>query len=388
MDVDACVLADQRQHRLARPWWGQVDRRIALPDAGGPHRCLRRVRDELLGQVHHVVVVGERLVGLEHRELGVVPSAQPLVAEHPPDFEDVLVPADEQTLEGQLERDPEREVEVERVVVREEGLCRRAADDLMEDGCFHLDEGVLLEERSEGVDGGDAHVEHAPGFLVHDEVDVALPEPGVDVGKAVPLVGERPQRLGEELERRDLDGELALLRLHDGALGTDPVAEVEVVEGGVAFVADHRPGHEQLDSSRAVSHGRERELALAPDEHQASRDAHRVVDLGAGVDASVRRVQLCGRVGAVKAHRVRIATLGAEGLDLGEAARPLVLEFAQRFLSNTIRSPWRVSQGSLCWIVRENGTMSSASPPVATTVQSPSSAWNRSTSASICPVKP
>src|SRR5207244_6321734 len=126
----------------------------------------------------------------------------------------------------------------------------------------------------------------------------------------------------------------------------------------------------------------------AADEHQPPRHPHRVVDLGAGVDASVGCVQLGRRVGPVETHRVGIETLRAERLDLGESARPLVLEFAQRFLSNTIRSPWRVSQGSLCWIVRENGTMSSASPPVATTVQSPSSAWNRSTNASICPVKP
>ncbi len=182
------------------------------------------------------------------------------------------------------------------------------------------------------------------------------------------------QSLGEELEPRDLDGELAASGLHRKSRNSDPVAEIEVVESGVAFVADHRPGHEQLDRSRAVAHGRERELALASNEHQPSRDPHRVVDLGAGVDTSVRRMQLGRRVGPVEAHRVGIASLRAEGLDLGESARPLVLEFAQRFLSNTIRSPWRVSQGSLCWIVRENGTMSSASPPVATTVQSPSSA--------------
>ena len=43
-------------------------------------------------------------------------------------------------------------------------------------------------------------VEDPPRVVVGDEVDVALAEPGVDVGEAVPLVGEGAQRLGEQLE--------------------------------------------------------------------------------------------------------------------------------------------------------------------------------------------
>src|SRR5262249_59976388 len=101
-----------------------------------------------------------------------------------------------------------------------------------------------------------------------------------------------------------------------------------------------------------------------------------------------RAVQRGGRVRPVEPHGVGIAAARLFHLALGQAPRPFVLQFAQRFLSNTTRSPWRVSHGSLCWIVGENGAMKSASPPVATTVQSPSSARNRSTSASIWPVKP
>ena len=50
-------------------------------------------------------VVGEGLVQLEHRELGVVAGGQALVAEHPPDLEHPLQPADDQPLEVQLEGD-------------------------------------------------------------------------------------------------------------------------------------------------------------------------------------------------------------------------------------------------------------------------------------------
>ena len=85
--------------------------------------------DHALGQVHHVVVVGEGLVGLQHRELGVVPGVDALVAEHPPDLEHPLHPADDEPLEVQLQRDPQVQVDVEGVVVGDERPRRRPALD-------------------------------------------------------------------------------------------------------------------------------------------------------------------------------------------------------------------------------------------------------------------
>ena len=92
-----------------------------------PVASARGADDDRLGQVHHVVVVAERLVGLEHRELGVVAGVEALVAEDAADLEDPVHAADDQPLERQLERDPQVHVDVERVVVGDERLRRRAA---------------------------------------------------------------------------------------------------------------------------------------------------------------------------------------------------------------------------------------------------------------------
>ena len=93
-------------------------------------------------------------------------------------------------------------------------------------------------------------------LLVDDEVGVALAEPRVGVGEAVPLVGHRAHGLGQQLDAVDLDAELALARGHHRALDADPVAEVELAECLEPVVADHRLGDEQLDlavRSRSVA---------------------------------------------------------------------------------------------------------------------------------------
>ena len=92
-----------------------------------PSASVRRLGDDRLDQVHHLVVVGERLVGLEQGELGVVAGVEALVAEDAADLEDAFHAADDEPLERQLERDPHVHVDVERVVVGDERPRRGAA---------------------------------------------------------------------------------------------------------------------------------------------------------------------------------------------------------------------------------------------------------------------
>ena len=56
--------------------------------------------------------------------------------------------------------------------------------------------------------------------------------------------------------------------------------------------------------------------------------------------------------------------------------------------SYTMRRPCRVNQGSTCSMVSEYGAMSELNPPVATTVDGPSSSMKRRASPSTRPAKP
>ena len=150
--------------------------------------------------VHHVVDVGERLVRLHHRELGVVARRHALVAEHPADLEDPVHAADDQPLEVQLERDAQVQRHVERVVVGDERAGVGAAGLDVQHRRLDLDEAAVVQRAAEAGDHRVADVERPAGVGVDDEVGVALAEAGVGVGQAVPLVGQRAHRLGEQLE--------------------------------------------------------------------------------------------------------------------------------------------------------------------------------------------
>ena len=237
-------------HPPLRPRLGEVDGLAADLDDGRAERVAGGLHDERLGEVHDVVDVGVGLVGLHHRELGVVARRQALVAEHPADLEDAVHAADDQPLEVQLERDAQVQRHVERVVVGDERAGVGAAGLDVQHGRLDLGEAAVAERAPEAGDHLVAHVERPPGVGVDDEVDVALAEAGVGVGQAVPLVGQRAQRLGEQREVLDLHRQLAGARRHDRAVDADPVAAVELLDGGEALVADRRPWTRTAGSRR------------------------------------------------------------------------------------------------------------------------------------------
>ncbi len=78
------------------------------------------------------------------------------------------------------------------------GLRGRAARDRLQDGGLDLDELALLEEPADRRDDPRAQEEPLARLAVDDQVQVALAVHLLGVGKPVPLLGQRPQRLGEE----------------------------------------------------------------------------------------------------------------------------------------------------------------------------------------------
>ncbi len=226
--------ADLRRHGVdhpdARPRLRQVEHLAADLEHRGADRITCRLGDQDLADVHDVVPVAEGLVQLDHRELGVVPGRDALVAEDPTDLEHALHAADDQPLEMQFERDAQVELHVERVVVRgERAGVRPAGFDVQHRG-LDLDEAALVERSPEAGDDLVADLEGPLRLAVDDQVGVSLPEAGVDVGESVPLVGQRPDRLGQQLDLLGLDRQLALAGGHHGPVHTDPVAEIELLD--------------------------------------------------------------------------------------------------------------------------------------------------------------
>ena len=224
---------------------------------------------------------------------------QPLVPEIAVDLVHALEAADDEPLEVQLGRDAQVHVLAERVVVRHERPRDRAARDRLHHRRLDLEEAEGVEEVAQEPHHARARAERLARGLVDDQVDVALPVARLGVREAVPLVGQRPQRLHQQAHRLRAHRQLAGARAHEHALGADDVAHVPALERLVGGAEGIRL-QVQLDLAARVLELRERRLAHEALEHHAARDAHAHRVRGEPL------VALC-RVGRVQVGRERIA---------------------------------------------------------------------------------
>ena len=165
--ADAQAGPDQLVHGDPRPGRRQIDRSPGNRYYEVVAQCgPGRVHDEPLDQIHHVAVVGEGLVCLEHGELGVVAHIDTLIAKHPGHLEHPLHPADDEPFEMQLQRDTQVHIDVERIVMGDEGAGGGAALDGLQHRAFYFPKALLPQMVADRVDDGPSDTEDLPGALV------------------------------------------------------------------------------------------------------------------------------------------------------------------------------------------------------------------------------
>ena len=248
-----------------------------------------------------------------------------LVAELATDLKDALKAAHDAALEGQLGGDAQVEVAVKRVEVRDERLGVGTTQDGMHHGGLDLHVAVGLHVAADEADDLAALAEGVADLGVHDEVDVALAVANLAVGETVELLGQRAQGLGEQLDVRGGNGELATASAQHGTGGADDVAQVKLAQERPLVLGQVVHAAEELDLRGAVLEHNEGGLALLAEGADATGEGVDVLGVGAVGEVCVALLE----VGGVGRHRgvdgVGLDARVDKCLSAGAALRPLVV---------------------------------------------------------------
>mmetsp|Transcript_45048 Transcript_45048/g.75791 ORF Transcript_45048/g.75791 Transcript_45048/m.75791 type:complete len:245 (-) Transcript_45048:852-1586(-) len=227
--VDTSGLSHEVVHGHAAPGARQTDGRASILKLSGPQALLGDAHNHLLGQLHHVVVVGIRLICLHRRELRVVPGRDPFIAEDAADLVHTLEAAHHEALQVQLRCDAQCEVHVEGVVVGLEGLGLGTPGLAVQSRRLDLQEALGIQDVAERGCYLRTQPECLPDLRAGDEVQLALAVTLLLVLQAGPLVRERQQGLGKHRPLGDHDGDLALLGALDGSADADDVPSIDIL---------------------------------------------------------------------------------------------------------------------------------------------------------------
>src|SRR5437763_912545 len=199
--------AKRLDERTSLPFLGQVDHVVPKLDTGLIEFGCDMLH-ESFDACHRVVVVRVRLVPLEHRELWVVLERDTFVAEVLANLVDPFEPADDEPLEVELSGNAEVERLAELIVHCRERPCEGAAVARLQNRCLDLNESVRVQETTDRRNHPRAKNEVGARLLVHQQVEIALAVPELDVGETVEDVRERRTDPREQLE--PVDGERGL----------------------------------------------------------------------------------------------------------------------------------------------------------------------------------
>ena len=157
----------------------------------------RQASQHVFCEIHEVVVIRIGLVELQHRELGIMPCRETLVAEVAIDFINALEAADHEPLQIEFGRNAQEEIHVEGIVIGRERARRSTSRDHLHHRRFDFHEAVTVEIVANELDDARADAEGFTRRLVHDQVEVAHAVTLLLVCQAVKLLRQRAQRLGQ-----------------------------------------------------------------------------------------------------------------------------------------------------------------------------------------------
>ena len=250
--VHAGILLDRFHHGHALPV-GEIDFLALVGDLQGAADLLGNGLHHLFDEVHHAVVVGVGLVQFDGGELGVVLGVHALIAEDTAHFVDAVHAAHDQTLEVKLRLNAQDHIHIQRIVVGQEGTGGSADLKRRQDGRFHFQEALAVQEAAQLPQNGAALDE---GFLnvgVDDEVHIALTVTGFAVGQAMELFGQGQQALGEQRQLIDADRDLTHLGAEHFALAANDIADIQFFEGGIRLIAQQIALDENLDITLLIA---------------------------------------------------------------------------------------------------------------------------------------
>ena len=190
------------------------------------------------------------------------------------DFEHTVETTDHQTLQVQFRRDTQVHVQVQGVVMGDERTRRRAARDHLHHWGFHHKVAVDHELADTGHDLG-ANFEGLTGFIVRDEIQVALTIARFLILQAVEFVRQRAQGFGQQTQLGAVDRQFTGFGFEQFTFRAQDIAQVPLLE--LLVVDAFRQvvtGNVQLNTATNVLQGHEGGFTHDTTGHHAACNGH------------------------------------------------------------------------------------------------------------------
>ena len=158
--------------------------------------------------------------------------------------------------------------------MRHERPCRRASQNRMHHRRFHFHVAALVEKPPQLAHDLRTPHENFPRPFVHDQVEIAPPEPLLHVRKSVPFFRQRQQRFAQKFQSFHPHGQLIGLGPEQVTRNADDVAQIEQLEQLERLLTDDVELYVDLQASPTACQMRKCCFSVRPQRDDPPRHAH------------------------------------------------------------------------------------------------------------------
>lgn len=202
---------------------------------------------ELLSKVHKIVHISVSPVELAGGKFRVVSQIDAFVAELTTDFVHLFQTTNGQHLEIQFGCDTHEHVEVQIVVVSDEGLGSGTTSNHVHHGSFDFQETVVVEERAEVRDDLGASDELVADIVVHDKIKVSLAVTKFLILETIVSLGQHAQAGRKQLDGLGEDGKFTAVSLARNTTDTNNITTSKQIVDGTVILLGILSGSHDLD---------------------------------------------------------------------------------------------------------------------------------------------
>ncbi len=253
VEIHAGVLLYRVHHGDACERLSEIHLNAVICNGRGPKYFLCQVTVQVLGQIHHAVIISVSLVELHQSEFRIMTGVDALVTEYTADLVNALQTADDQALQVQLKGDTKLHILIQRIEMRFKGSGSRTAGVLYQHGGLYLHEAQTVQIAANSADDLRTLQESVLNLRVHDQVHITLTIPHIGVRKSVELLRQDLQALREQGQCLHMNGGFACLRDKYIAGHTDDIADVQLLKFLIRLFTERVSGNIQLNVTLEVA---------------------------------------------------------------------------------------------------------------------------------------
>ena len=201
-------------------------------------------------------------------------DVHPFVPEYPAQFVHPFQTAHHQTLQIQFRSNPEIQVDVQGIVMGDEGPCSGAPRDGVQHRGLHFQVALVVQHLPDAFDDLGPFHEHIPDFRVHDQIHIPLAVADFLIFQSMPFFRQGFQGLGEEFQFLDTDGGFPHMGLEHSAFHSHDIPDIQQLHHAVGLFAHFVLPDVQLDLAGLVLEIHETGLAVAPDGQETAGHFH------------------------------------------------------------------------------------------------------------------